>query len=72
MGKKHCPFEELGCKFGHEINLQLIDRSKQLEKITEKINKTDRDIFKPDKFDVNSDKSYLNTSEEKNKVVVTM
>ena len=24
-----------------------------------------RDIFKPDKFDVNSDKSYLNTSEEK-------
>ena len=29
-----------------------------------------RDIFKPDKFDVNSDKSYLNTSEEKIKLLL--
>ena len=30
--KKHCPFEELGCKFGHEINLQLIAEANSWKK----------------------------------------
>ena len=46
--------------------------SKQLEKITEKINKTDRDIFKPTKFDVNSDKSFCTSTPQKKKITLLL
>ena len=65
--RTHCPFENLGCTFGHGTSIQVEDTKENIDDISELLNDLDSDTLVGKGFKENIETSFCTSTPLKNR-----